>query len=688
MFSGCIDIRNCSCVEHDDTDDDWYLRGIGDGQTTMMTGQLKGKMRAIHELNAELNALKDSLDVGAISQGDYHAKKKLILAQVTASGNVGQGYDTQVHGVALDHNGCQHPVMNRIQLVNFYSKHEPSKVPKVDVFLSSLPHDRIDARLLDKYGVSVWHPNGVATSRASQLSPDQELMQKRERLLAEKAKLTAKLGERNAPTRAKQPATRVILTLKALEDFYSIYSPERVERAAQILEQTRGQESELVVALRGKYGAAPELTVIGPSPVLNHAHAPAPTIPIAAAKHPSNGYSTNGSSTNGSSTNGYSNSDSGGAADAEPDSIRLLRAERERLQKELQRMSSDTQVHPHHTLAHPTSYVYTTMRLHYTAIVEYARCTEWSRRRRDRGWDRLEVNILVSGRPTYSRGFKTACRFSAPATWQPRGGQPMPGGGSRTSKRIILKTTNPQMSALPSTSFISTRQLVSIAAVFGVAGALAYLQLRLQSAQQIRGSQRREARSVATPPSTTKWFELKLTDYAPHILVRSKASKWLCGQPLDSCCPLNLVMIFGPARQGKSFLMNLLAGKEDLFEQSAKVEPCTCGVDLANFFPTIEELGENRAGKAEKEVWSWWPWWPILGSRETDGAANDVDFTPQELAMQAQKPRAGFVDVEGQGDRDETYDSLLAMPILLCSQVVIFNWMGQVLCCTAVRMYY
>lgn len=39
----------------------------------------------------------------------------------------------------------------------------------------------------------------------------------------------------------------------------------------------------------------------------------------------------------------------------------------------------------------------------------------------------------------------------------------------------------------------------------------------------------------------------------------------------------------------------------------------------------------------------------------------------------------GFVDAEGQGDRDTKYDSKLVSPVLLMSKVVLFNWKAGVL---------
>jgi hypothetical protein len=39
----------------------------------------------------------------------------------------------------------------------------------------------------------------------------------------------------------------------------------------------------------------------------------------------------------------------------------------------------------------------------------------------------------------------------------------------------------------------------------------------------------------------------------------------------------------------------------------------------------------------------------------------------------ASAPHIGFVDVEGQGAEDGTYDTILALPLLLVSKVVLFN---------------
>jgi hypothetical protein len=43
-------------------------------------------------------------------------------------------------------------------------------------------------------------------------------------------------------------------------------------------------------------------------------------------------------------------------------------------------------------------------------------------------------------------------------------------------------------------------------------------------------------------------------------------------------------------------------------------------------------------------------------------------------AVDSGKCKVGFVDAEGQGDQDITYDANLVCPILLTSKCVILNW--------------
>jgi hypothetical protein len=102
---------------------------------------------------------------------------------------------------------------------------------------------------------------------------------------------------------------------------------------------------------------------------------------------------------------------------------------------------------------------------------------------------------------------------------------------------------------------------------------------------------------------------------------------------------LSLIMIFGPARQGKSFFMNALMD-DDEFQVSSMSEPCTQGVHLSTRSPALQDF----AADAEPEA-------PIS---------------------------LGFIDVEGSGDKTGHYDLVLATPILIASKVVFFNWMGGI----------
>jgi hypothetical protein len=102
---------------------------------------------------------------------------------------------------------------------------------------------------------------------------------------------------------------------------------------------------------------------------------------------------------------------------------------------------------------------------------------------------------------------------------------------------------------------------------------------------------------------------------------------------------LSLVMIFGPARQGKSFFMNALMD-DDEFQVSSMSEPCTQGVHLSNRSPMLQDFM--------------------------------ADTTP-EMPISV-----GFIDVEGSGDKTGHYDLVLATPILIASKVVFFNWMGGI----------
>lgn len=109
---------------------------------------------------------------------------------------------------------------------------------------------------------------------------------------------------------------------------------------------------------------------------------------------------------------------------------------------------------------------------------------------------------------------------------------------------------------------------------------------------------------------------------------------------------INLVFIFGNARSGKSYMMNCLAGQPGLFRVINSSVPCTKGVDISSVILPHETMG-NHVRAYSKE--------PIPN-------VDDLDV--------------GFVDVEGQGDQDGTHDTMLALPLLVTSKIVLFNHKG------------
>ena len=121
------------------------------------------------------------------------------------------------------------------------------------------------------------------------------------------------------------------------------------------------------------------------------------------------------------------------------------------------------------------------------------------------------------------------------------------------------------------------------------------------------------------------------------IIVNSEVNRQVFRPTGRSKC--NLISVFGAARQGKSFLMNCLAGETELFKISNQRESCTQGIDISRHLIPLSTFSG------------------IHGGRPNNSSTN-----------------IGFVDAEGQGDRDVTYDANLICPILLVSKAVIFNW--------------
>ena len=72
--------------------------------------------------------------------------------------------------------------------------------------------------------------------------------------------------------------------------------------------------------------------------------------------------------------------------------------------------------------------------------------------------------------------------------------------------------------------------------------------------------------------------------------------------PLGDVDPLNLISIFGAARQGKSLLMNCLAGREGTFKISNDRDPCTQGIDISRTTVPLREFASMDGGAAVAPV--------------------------------------------------------------------------------------
>ncbi|RIB25793.1 P-loop containing nucleoside triphosphate hydrolase protein [Gigaspora rosea] len=108
---------------------------------------------------------------------------------------------------------------------------------------------------------------------------------------------------------------------------------------------------------------------------------------------------------------------------------------------------------------------------------------------------------------------------------------------------------------------------------------------------------------------------------------------------------VNLISIFGPARTGKSTLMNILAGVNDydneIFKTSPDMETVTTGVDISKTFVPVKAFSKLN---------------------------DNPEINNNALV--------GFVDTEGQGNNGDEFDIYLFSPILVTSKIVIFWWPG------------
>jgi len=112
---------------------------------------------------------------------------------------------------------------------------------------------------------------------------------------------------------------------------------------------------------------------------------------------------------------------------------------------------------------------------------------------------------------------------------------------------------------------------------------------------------------------------------------------------LDKKAPVSIVSVFGAARTGKSFLLNCLAGRLGMFRCNNQHLPCTKGCDISASTNKLKSIAEH------------------------------VGVT---IAAPMATARVAWVDCEGSGDQDVSYDTKLTMPLLISSKVIIFNHKG------------
>lgn len=179
--------------------------------------------------------------------------------------------------------------------------------------------------------------------------------------------------------------------------------------------------------------------------------------------------------------------------------------------------------------------------------------------------------------------------------------------------------------------------------------------------------------SSTSRPATTSSSSTTSTSYrAFQWISYSNSSKSLVSNDITNVFkavdshPCNLISIFGRARQGKSFLMNCLAGETEIFRISNEKDSCTQGIDISNKWLSLSEFSaiNNNINNSNSKPRSTTQ--PVLASGRAVATTTG-----------ANQMKVGFVDAEGQGDKDVTYDANLICPILLMSKCVIFNWKGD-----------
>ncbi|CAG8520671.1 7446_t:CDS:2 [Acaulospora colombiana] len=102
-----------------------------------------------------------------------------------------------------------------------------------------------------------------------------------------------------------------------------------------------------------------------------------------------------------------------------------------------------------------------------------------------------------------------------------------------------------------------------------------------------------------------------------HMDVRDDATDLLCTKNKT----VNFISIFGPARMGKSTMMNMLAGVDDysdeIFRSSCDMETVATGVDISEEFMTLREFSKlNGNQEVDSDV--------LIGFVDTEGQGNNV----------------------------------------------------------------
>lgn len=137
------------------------------------------------------------------------------------------------------------------------------------------------------------------------------------------------------------------------------------------------------------------------------------------------------------------------------------------------------------------------------------------------------------------------------------------------------------------------------------------------------------------PSSAVKWVA------AEHEggTLRARGEALAVLKEIDPSMPLNVVTVLGPARRGKSFLMNALTGESGVFTVSPAAVPCTSGADLSPILMPLPSFAQ--------------------------GGRDNFDCSSSASAL----PTIAFVDMEGQGDKSSEHGVRLATTFLVISKV-------------------